>query len=487
MRLALCLILLPLAARASLADWHEYRTKHFVVFTDLSKQRAEPLVQKLETLHLLVLVAMVGEEVEIPGRLRAVAFSEPGTFQDLTGADVAGFFEFGRFGEPTIVFPVPGFSADPEVMAHEIAHHLSWYIYPRQPRWFSEGLAAFYQTVATEQHEERRPQLGSHLVAGESGGSHAVGFTPSGWKGAIEWARQVPLSQLLTWNGEEDNQRTGRFHFWSWVLYHYLWNNKSKQFSQFQQALGDAQDPDAAFRKAFPEYAAPEGQAALDETLRSYARDGRYSFYRVTGTGNAAATETKVNAGDARLLLWDVRTRWPSDPREAAALVRTETAQALEADPGNPLALSLQEQGKPGEPASVASRRAAAAGRPGDFRAWLLLGRALTAPDARAEQEAALRKAVQLNPDSAAAHNELAWALAGAGRAREALPVANRAADLAPWDPSVLDTLANVANQLGKCPVALALQRRAAALPGANDGIRKTLREYEGRCGAAKN
>ena len=71
MRLALCLILLC-GSSARAAEWGEYQTKHFLVRTDLSPGRAQVLLERLETLRLLELKAMVGEEVEIPGGLQGI-------------------------------------------------------------------------------------------------------------------------------------------------------------------------------------------------------------------------------------------------------------------------------------------------------------------------------------------------------------------------------------------------------------------------------
>jgi predicted Zn-dependent protease len=61
-------------------------------------------------------------------------------------------------------------------------------------------------------------------------------------------------------------------------------------------------------------------------------------------------------------------------------------------------------------------------------------------------------------------NNSLAWFLVRNGRAKEALPYANRAVDLAPWQAAYVDTLAEVALQLGQCPQALALQTRATRM-----------------------
>jgi Flp pilus assembly protein TadD len=100
-----------------------------------------------------------------------------------------------------------------------------------------------------------------------------------------------------------------------------------------------------------------------------------------------------------------------------------------------------------------------------------------------------LRKAASLNPDSSQAHNDLAWWLLTQGRAKEALPIANRALDLSPGEPAIIDTLASVAAGMGKCAEALVLQRRALALvaPDSNgaQAFRKKVDQYQAQCGTA--
>lgn len=36
---------------------------------------------------------------------------------------------------------------DPGVVAHELAHAISWYLFPEQQHWFLEGLAAFVASI----------------------------------------------------------------------------------------------------------------------------------------------------------------------------------------------------------------------------------------------------------------------------------------------------------------------------------------------------
>jgi Flp pilus assembly protein TadD len=136
----------------------------------------------------------------------------------------------------------------------------------------------------------------------------------------------------------------------------------------------------------------------------------------------------------------------------------------------------------------LARLRKAVTIRPDDWRAWLLLGDALRA-EPKKQQEVALRKAVSLNPDSARAQNSLASLLVEDGRPAEALPIANRALDLAPANPAIIDTLAVVAGRMGKCGEALVLERRALAMvPQSSPNVadfRKRIGEWESGCGAS--
>jgi len=111
----------------------------------------------------------------------------------------------------------------------------------------------------------------------------------------------------------------------------------------------------------------------------------------------------------------------------------------------------------------VALAQKATGAHPGDARAWLLLAGTLP-PGANDRREAALRKAVEVDPSSGLALNGLAWHLLGLGRADEALPLARRAVEVSPGSAPSLDTLAGVAEARGDCSIALQIQRRALDL-----------------------
>jgi tetratricopeptide (TPR) repeat protein len=482
------LLCVPLAARAGFrcpakggSEWREYRSKHFLVDTDLKPESAGKLIKTLEKMHALEMQALVGEQLELPGHLRVVALDDPGDYLELIGnPSVGGYFKVSSLDEPLIVLPVAGFEADPETIAHELAHYISWYLFPRQPLWFSEGLAAFVQTVASVP-SENAPATGSHIVRGARAAPGSVGAMPRSMTWALGNARPIATEELLKWKGREDT--AGSYHLASWLLYHWLWNNRSKPFADFQQRLGNGDDPAEAWRAALPEFdpSKPRALTQLDGELERYRKSARYAFYTVSADATSTFTQSALASADVHMLLLEAR---PGPFRAVAAERRADLLEALQEDPAQPQA--IVERAALDHELPVAALRKAVAARPEDWRAWLLLGAALGGSEA-SEREPALRKAVALYPEAAWAHHLLAEELVTHGRGKEALPVANRAADLAPWSPAVIDTLAAVAVQLGKCKEAVALERRVAALVDPDSAravdVAKRLADYQGRCG----
>ena len=73
------------------------------------------------------------------------------------------------------------------------------------------------------------------------------------------------------------------------------------------------------------------------------------------------------------------------------------------------------------------------------------------------ERRLAYQKAVELNRESAPAQAGAAMTLTSQGQAKEALAFANRALDLEPWNPGMVEALATAAHGLGRCEEALQL------------------------------
>lgn len=339
-------------------------------------------------------------------------------------------------------------------------------------------------------------KVGTHLARGDTGtGGRWAGLMPRGIGATFRTLPLMPVRDLLNWNGRLEHAVPLRIPLSSWLLYHYLWNQRSRQFGDFQRRLSDGESPARAWRAAFPEYdpARPASLDPLDAELERYRRGGRFTAFEVALPAVDARSRARALApAEVHLLIASARAGRSQPPvdAEAQALCRADVEEALREDPANPSALVEHARllGSGSAAPQVAALRAAAAAHPDDWRAWLMLARQLRAPVEAKEREACCRKAAALEPDAASAQNDLAWLLVESGRAREALPFANRAVDLAPWSPIFLDTLAVVAGELGQCPQALQLAQRAVeALPPEGErtsSVRRHLDAFERRCGS---
>src|SRR6202022_3589011 len=183
MRLALALFLVASTAAASPKpfhcsaqggrQWHEVKSAHFIVDTDAAGSALSTLVQSLENYPPKGIFTLLGWPADLPGRLRVVAFSSPSEFGGMGGGASGGYYWHSDLYGPYIVLPLVGFTADGETVAHELAHHVSFFLFPAQPHWFTEGFAGWVQTVATSDTEHgapyparlARPLRGGHAFA----------------------------------------------------------------------------------------------------------------------------------------------------------------------------------------------------------------------------------------------------------------------------------------------------------------------------------
>ncbi len=480
------------AVRCSIPNaeaWREYRSAHVVLSTDASRERAAALVAELERLHAYVVAALFGPDVDVPGRVRAVAFANIGQYQRIAPDQASGFTRNDGW-QLTVVFPFEGLAPVAETIAHELAHDAAWHHFPRQPRWFAEGLAMFVESVAEERQDERTGTLGSHLVLGDrQQGGRWAGFVSPHLAELVRGSLTVGARELLEWGGTIDGD-PARFHVGSWVLYHYLWNQRSAAFTAYQERLASGDEPNVAWRTAFPDLdpASAGAMSRLDDELAQYRKRGRYASYRVEpGIVDVSFQDRPIASADVHVLLAGIRPEADEGDAARKAAASADLDEALREDPLQPAALA--RRARAGGTSVAAALRPATGARPEDARAWLELADALQAPADAKEKEAALRKAAALAPEDARANAELASVLAASGRAREARPFADRAVDLAPWNGGAVQTLAAVALGLGQCRPAIVLQRRAVNLYAAGDaggdGARGRLAEYEAKCGAA--
>src|SRR5262249_55580464 len=307
----------------------------------------------------------------------------------------AGYF-VSRLGEPTILIPVAGLRANSEVIAHELAHYLASVFFLNPPRWFVEGFAAFVQTIGGLPLENP-PHIGTRVQRGERIINGAIGLVPPGFVVALcnDW---VPTHKLLGWNGEERVGRPGRFHTQSWLLYHWLWNERSKQLAKFQSLLAAAEEPSSAWREAFPQFNPEEPAAlrALDDSLETHRLRPKVAYYRVQAQADERYTSEPLSPAEVHMLWLDAGYSSQPVPRNTPAWLRDELHQLLLEEPLQPMALAWRAELD--QTSALKLLRKATDKWPDNWQAWLLRGDAAEVPE---EKGSAYQKAVKLNADSA--------------------------------------------------------------------------------------
>jgi len=445
--------------------WRELRTEHFLVETDLSSGKARELARELEMMLGVVRHGLFRAPPPMPGTIRVLALRSTEEFDLFAPGRGDAFYARSRWGEPVIV--LPGVFAEEQriVIAHELTHHVLARAFARKPLWFSEGTATYMETV------------------GSSGprSTPTVGGVPQ-WRYRSVFPYHGGIGAVLVAKGRLETKQYGL----AWALVHFLLNRQPREFGELQLRFARGQDPIIAWREVFPQWdpGARGGAELLDDEIGRYLARGKFAYRDVKLPQVTAATERDMSASEAhaaRLSLpWGNRGK----PFRLADLL-AEADEALAEDPANVDALAIVAGARP-ERALAAARRAVQL-RPGDTRAWMHLSERLPEDDA-AGREDALRRAVEVAPESAMALNNLAWELLGSGRSGEALPLARKAMFLAPWDAATLDTLAGVHADLGQCDEALEVQRRAIdVLPDAASAenrrvLTERLAQFERQC-----
>jgi tetratricopeptide (TPR) repeat protein len=374
-------------------------------------------------------------------RATVIAFRSTADYEAFAPPGSAAYYSRGA-ADPKIVMPGKLGMEQRRVLAHEMAHHVSAYVLLRQPRWFSEGLATWAETVGTT-------AVGIRMVTGPVPPGRRIQTRP----------QRITVKKLLAWDGSPPPEGLAPYYDAAWLLVHYLVNQYPESLQAYEARLAGAEDPDEAFRAAFPQWdpAIPGRTEILDAELDDWARNGRLDPRPVRVESNPQLTEQPVKPAEVhaiRLLLWSGGTSREGD--EAAR--RAELDEALAEDPYHPVLLRMLARQDGKDPLPLA--RASVKGRPGDPRAWSFLAENLPA-DAIAERETALRRAAELAPSNPLALSALAALLLEAGRSGEALPYARQAVQLGPFSPEVLDTYASVAGDLGNCSQAVLAARRA--------------------------
>jgi tetratricopeptide (TPR) repeat protein len=451
--------------------WHELESNHFLLKTDLQPQEAHEAVAYLERTRAAMLAAIWpgALKLEMP-KLTVHVLAESSQYWDIFPSWVDGFFSRGS-DEPLIVLHGSPSSWDKRfteqsettssTVRHELAHHLSSYLLPRQPRWLAEGLAQFLETIQISK-DGRTAVLGRpHLHAATLINALLEGME----RGRV---KDFSMRDVIIWKkASEDTPgwKLASRYSASWLLVHWLYNTRTQQLAQLLALLAKGEDPLRATQAVLPELYSP----TLNQTLLGHMRKGSYQEITVRVPLEALAI-TERTLGDAEVHTLRMRLLLLAAPmaKQGAEawlqLARRELEEALRQDPKSLLALKQKVAEAP-EEQRLPLARAVVEAHPHEAGAWLVLAVALKRDTAaQAEQEEAFKKAVELAPRNVGAATGLALLYVTQRRYEEALPLAQHAATLAPWNPLVLGTYGLALTGLGRCPEAFFTYQRTLDL-----------------------
>jgi tetratricopeptide (TPR) repeat protein len=437
-------------------QWHELRTEHFTLRTDLRLEDARRTAVDLEEVRQGLLAAGWHAAAVSPGRTQVIELASDREMQDYAIKGLEGFVTDDAFNEPIMVINGSQDPHDQVFLKHELAHVISNEFLVRNPRWVAEGIACYLETLRFDRGSRR-------LEVGNLDPNRVLFLKerpPHSYWSVMQTGREA--EQMSAEDGYA-------FETGAWILVHWLVDTRPGAFDSMLARLARGEDRYYAFSAAFPDLT----EAAIKRGIDAYFKAGEISVrYAPSPRWTGEVAERALPAGEVYAVLADLQRLSPGYPKtpERAGRLQSLLAMALKEDPGNPLALQLSGGGD----ASLATRL-----HPEDWRAWVLVA------DRNLEDRAAVEKAAQLAPDNPGVLMRLAWARQRQGDRRGALERATRAVELAPGRPDVLDTLAHMEAADGRCAEAAVREQHAIdVLPdGASAAqLRKRAAELDARC-----
>jgi len=464
-------------------EWREVNSPHFRVSTDLGGRVARFTALELEQLRAALLLAW-GGQVDPPGQVEVIVVRSEVELEEFTLGKPPEAFLDSSGRSPLMVMAGEGefLLQQPEslqVQAHELAHHISRFVMVRQPRWLTEGLATWLQTV----------QFSSLRRKATFGEVHP---------GFDQYVRNhAPLTLEKLWAWEERPYlswaETLPYYATSWLLVVYLRERQPERFRDFTARLARAEEPRHAWEAAFREV------PGLEEDFRKYKPEREEQLTvelpRISPDFEVRTLDcAEIHALRARLFLRSPGYRSVGERLRLAAL---EVEEALREDPANVGAVLLQASLTAEPKRRLALARALVQARPDSGPAWSLLGQSLQETNAPvSEQEQALQRALALNPEDVEALVAMAWLHTERGETVEGLAKAERAVLMAPGRASTLEAYAALLFQAGRCAESMTAQQRAigvlgghvtealrAAAEATQTAMQKKLAEYARHCG----
>ncbi|MBV8762416.1 MAG: hypothetical protein JO257_34345 [Deltaproteobacteria bacterium] len=323
-----CLLLLGLVACGAAVPpvpgrggpaWIELTSEHVVLWTDAGEGRARTLVTEIEHLRQVVVgTAFRGAEGSMKTFVIALRDDDersafvPDPFSALASPPDGNLLK-----QPVIVLSASSnIEASDRIEAHELVHAISHAIIHKQPRWFAEGMAKYYETV----------EIGD--------GTADLGREPTNRGQPMVMHHLEPLAKVF----ECATLECADYAFYAtvWALFTYLTNVHPDQLAHYEAVLAESGDDRRARQEAFA--GVPLEQ--LETEMKDWLAHGSHKVLHF-----------KVQLQEPHV---QVRTLGDADVYAARAfmtyefvgnhdLVRRDLAAARAIDPNNALAKTVAD------------------------------------------------------------------------------------------------------------------------------------------------
>jgi tetratricopeptide (TPR) repeat protein len=428
--IATALLALPVAA-----EWTRVRSSEIEILTDAGEKTGRQVLRRFDEIRRIF------RQANAPASslaLRVFVFASEREFRSYReDAATDGFYQSAPERDYIALYAASGAG---RVVVHEYVHLVLSHASAPLPKWFEEGTAEFYSTIAVD---------GARMSVGQPIESHMA---------TLPRARLLSSSELagVTHASPFYNERAlaGMFYAQSWALVHML--NLSPAYRggmpDFALFLSQGKAPEQAFRQAFGK--------TMDQALTDLPR-----YLRSLRGGTVAAPPTeatelpvveRVGALEATLARADLALH-----AERRVLARTLFQQAAREHPDSPGA------------AAGLGALALAEDRKADARQYLERAIALGARDAEVYFELAslepqradelLERTIALNPNFAEAHFLLGVRASDAGEYQAAIRHLREAVRILPRQSYFWHALGYAQSRLGMREEAAESARRALA------------------------
>jgi tetratricopeptide (TPR) repeat protein len=350
------------------AEWHEAKSKHFVIYADMQPARLKEFAERLEKFDKAVRVARGMDDPELTdsNRLTVYTLSNQAAIGRLVGSStVAGLYAARATGSVAFVPRSAGGTSDPfelnaeTIFFHEYAHHiLLQNVTIALPSWVTEGFAEFFSTAKIERD-------GSVLIGSPANHRAYNVFSSSGLK----------LEDMVGGTYRKLGPEAGAvLYARGWLLTHFLTfkDDRKDQLTRYVDAIQHGQPALMAAKAAFGDL------KRLDRELDAYAR-GRFVGVRVPAASIPIdpVQIRRMTSGESAIMKVRIRSKYGVNVKTAPGVAADARKIAVQY-PGDAFVqatLAEAEYDAGQYPAAEAAADRALAVNPDDVHALIYKGR----------------------------------------------------------------------------------------------------------------